>query len=206
MKTILRTLLIVLGLGVLLSLASGCLVEEKVIELVLTGESSAEFVVDDTDAAFEETAVVELGDKIADILDSANLGRDEVGSAHLSGVDFEVLTLDGTHDWQISGAIDVERDASGNFVQLLAYTSQSVEAALGVRQAAPLTAAGVSLINQALADFLAGASPARPAAAPAPRRVGPRRGAPRGPRPGRPARRGRQSRRSGRAGQRRLAA
>ena len=159
MKTILRTLLIVLGLGVLLSLASGCLVEEKVIELVLTGESSAEFVVDDTDAAFEETAVVELGDKIADILDSANLGRDEVGSAHLSGVDFEVLTLDGTHDWQISGAIDVERDASGNFVQLLAYTSQSVEAALGVRQAAPLTAAGVSLINQALADFLAGASP-----------------------------------------------
>lgn len=159
MKTILRTLTVLITLGVLLSFASGCLVEEKVIELVLTGETSAVFSYNDTDEVFEDTAVIEIGDKIDDILGSADLGRDEVGSAHVSGVDFEVLTLEGSHDWLISGSIDVQRDGSGSFAPLLDYTSQSLEDAFGNRQSAPLNAAGVDLINGALADFLLGQSP-----------------------------------------------
>jgi hypothetical protein len=158
MKTILRTLPAALAVAALLPLASGCLVEEKIIELVLTGETSVEFSYDDTDEIFEDTAVIQLGDKIDDILTGANLGRDEVGSAHVSGVDYEVLSFEGSHDWLISGAIEVDRDGGG-FVSLLDYTSQSVQEALGVRQGAPLTAAGVDLINQALADFLEGQSP-----------------------------------------------
>jgi hypothetical protein len=44
-------------------------------------------------------------------------------------------------------------------VELISYASQSVMDALGKKYVAPLTPAGVNVINQALADFVAGDNP-----------------------------------------------
>lgn len=163
MKAYLRILPSLLLAALLVGGLTSCIMEEKVIELVLKGETSAEFSYNDTNEVYQEETVIELTDKIAELIDDAGLSRDEIKSAFVVGVEYGVtaFTVPGTHaDWLISGdiTIDSTHDAS-DFVPLVEYTSQSVAAALDARLPQTLQAGGVDAINGALANFLAGGTP-----------------------------------------------
>jgi len=160
MKTILRFSPSLLLAALLVGGLASCIMEEKVIELVLKGETSAEFSYNDTNEIYQEETFIELSEKIAEMIDDAGLDRDKIASAFVVGVEYGVTAFDGTHDWAISGdiTIDSTHDAAG-FVPLVTYTSQSIQAALGERLPQTLQAGGVDAINGALTDFLAGGTP-----------------------------------------------
>lgn len=160
MKTILRFSPSLLLAALLVGGLASCIMEEKVIELVLKGETSAEFSYNDTNEVYQVETEIALSEKIAEMIDDAGLSRDEIASAFIVGVEYGVtaFTVPATHeDWAISGdiTIDSTHDATG-FVPLVTYTEQSIAAALGERLSQTLQTGGVGVINGALDDFLAG--------------------------------------------------
>lgn len=170
MKVYLRILPSLLLAALLVGGLTSCIMEEKVIELVLKGETSAEFSYNDTNEVYQEETVVELSEKIAEMLDDAGLSRDEIKSAFVVGVEYGVTAFtvpahEGA-DWQISGEITIDSthdDPATDFVALVDYDNdgdgQSVAAALNKRLPQELEMSGVDVINGALADFLAGGTP-----------------------------------------------
>jgi len=132
--------------------AAGCL-EEKTLDIVLTGETYADFSQDETSENWTEPAVIDMAQEIRDILDDNGVSGDLTG-AHVTSASYGVTQFSQDHDWDISGAITVTY--KGTTETLINYTSQSVTAALGKKISAPLLPAGVDLINLALQDFLDG--------------------------------------------------
>jgi hypothetical protein len=139
-------------------LGAGCnLMEEKALEIVITGETSADFAQNETNASWSKGAIVDVAQELRDILEDNGYATDDLVSAHVTSVSYGTVSFDQPHDWQISGAITVEYD--GSTETIVNYASQSVQGALGKKISAPLEQAGVDLINQALDDFIAGANP-----------------------------------------------
>ncbi|MBM4118825.1 hypothetical protein FJ251_14040 [bacterium] len=157
MKAILRLLPVLLLTALLVTGLSSCLMKEKVVELVLTGTTSAEYSYNDITEEYDENVVLDFTEELNQVLEDADISRDEIESAFLVGVEYGAISLTG-HDWTVSGHIQIERDGTG-FQDLVIYTDQSIEAALGKRLSAPLETAGVTVINDAMNDFLAGDSP-----------------------------------------------
>jgi hypothetical protein len=134
----------------------GCL-EEKVLEIVLTGESYADFSQDEDTANWTEAAVVDMGQEIRDILADNGYSTSDILSAHVTSVNYGVTSFNQAHDWEISGQINVTYNAQTETA--ITYTAQSVQGALGQKIPAPLETGAVDLINQALQDFLDGNNP-----------------------------------------------
>ena len=157
MKTILLWLVIAL---VALSLPA-CIMEEKTLDIVFTGETSADFAENEDDATDDpEIAVVDIADELRDILEDNDVALSEVKDAFVSAVSYGVSSFSQSHDWTVSGAVSVRRvDLAGSFTPIANYTSVSVQGALGQKTGVPLLPAGVAIVNQALDDFLAGQSP-----------------------------------------------
>lgn len=156
MKTIFTLLAIAL---VTLSL-SACIMDEKTLEIVFTGETSADFQENEDDATDDpETAVIDIADQIRDILDENDVALSEIKDAFVSSVSYGVSSFSQSHDWTVSGAVSVRRVPAGSFTPIADYTSVSVQGALGQKIGVPLLPAGVEIVNQALDDFLAGQNP-----------------------------------------------
>ncbi len=137
----------------------GCL-DDKVLEIVFTGETYADFHEDEDGADEPETALVDVADDINSILEDNDIDRSEIKDAFVTSVHYGVVQFEQSHDWTISGTISVRRvDLGGTFVTIVNYSSQSVQAALGQKIPAPLEPGGVDVVNTALDDFLAGGSP-----------------------------------------------
>ncbi|MDH4036415.1 MAG: hypothetical protein OEX18_03080 [Candidatus Krumholzibacteria bacterium] len=152
-----RTLIVPAMVVALAAMAiPGCL-EDKVVELVLTGETYADFSQDETTENFVEPAVVDMGQEIRDILNENGYGTDDILEAHVTSASYGVTSFSQAHDWEIGGRIDVTYN--GTTETAIFYTAQSVQGALGKKIPAPLEVAAVDLINTALDDFLAGANP-----------------------------------------------
>jgi len=152
-----RTLSVILAVVVLGALASpGCL-EDKVLEIVLTGETYADFSQNENSANFTTPYEVKLGQEIRDILEDNGYSPDDIVSAHVTSALYGVTSFSHTHDWEIGGTIDVTYGATT--VTAITYTSQSVQDALGQKIPAPLEPAAVDLMNTALDDFLNGSDP-----------------------------------------------
>jgi hypothetical protein len=148
-----RTLLIsVLALGLVALFGGGCL-EDKVLELVFTGETYADFSENETSADNPEIAVVDVAEKIREILDDNGYTTDDLTGAHVTSVSYGVTQFSQAHDWVLTGQIRVSRDG-GAYEVIVDYASQSVQAALGQKIPANLNQAGVDLINTALDDFI----------------------------------------------------
>jgi hypothetical protein len=159
MKAILKVLGLV-ALSCALMTLGGCLLEEKVIEIVFSGETCADFEEDHATGDFESESFLAYGQEILDVLEDNDLSRDDIARAFVMGGSYEVTDFTHTNDWTISGAILVERiGAVADPDTLLRYTSQSLEAALDDQIWAELHGDGVELLNTALEDFLAGAMP-----------------------------------------------
>lgn len=142
----------------LVPLALASCLDEKVIEIVLTGETFADFSQNETTLNWTEDAVVDIAGEIRDILEDNGYEMDDLKAAHVTSASYGVTSFSQSHDWTITGAIVVSRDG-GPFALVLDYTSQSVQAALGQKIAAPLEPAGVAVINTALDDFRNGQNP-----------------------------------------------
>lgn len=138
----------------------GC-VEDKVVEIVVTGETYADFFENETGADTPETALVDVGAEIWQILEDNGYSASDIEDAFVTSVSYGVTSFDQAHDWVLSGAISVRRfdGGPGPWEPIVTYESQSVAGALGQKIAAPLDQAGVDVVNQALDDFLAGAYP-----------------------------------------------
>ncbi len=155
-----KTTLILMLLGLVALSLPSCIMDDKVIQLVFTGETFADFSEDEDGADEAETAIVDVADELRDILEDNDISLSEIDDAFVTSVHYGVTAFSQSHDWTISGAISVRRvDLGGTATTLANYTAVSVQGALGQKIPAPLVQGGVDVINQALDDFLAGGNP-----------------------------------------------
>jgi len=156
-----KTTLIALMTIVLVTLSmTSCIMEDTVLQLVFTGESSVGFSENEDGADNPETALVNIADELRDILEENEISLSEIDDAFVTSVHYGMVSFTQSHDWTLSGAISVRRvDVGGTFTPLANYTSVSVQGALGQKMPAALETAGVAIINTALDDFLAGQTP-----------------------------------------------
>jgi hypothetical protein len=137
----------------------GCLMEEKVIEVVVKGETCIEFFEDHETQEYTTPVTVDYAQKIADILEEEGLSRSDIVEAKVMGATYQVTAFDHIHDWRISGDITAEHLGNGGPSTIIAYTNQSLIAAQPAPIAAHLDAAGVSVVNEALQAYIDGGSP-----------------------------------------------
>ena len=137
-----------------LVVGQGCVLEDKVVELVLSGETCVEFVEYHESAEWNTPIVLDYAEEIRQILEDNDIDIEKMKKALLKSVSYEVLILQGDDDWDVSGFITVKRDA-GEAKNIVEYTSQSLKGVLQKPKYANLNAAGVAIINAALASFLA---------------------------------------------------
>jgi hypothetical protein len=135
---------------------TSCILEDKVVQIVFTDKTSAEFFEDSEDELFRDTVVVDYADQIDDILEDNGLTRDSLDTAHLVSASYEVTRFEQNGDWTITGAILVDRmDISITGDTLVSYTNQSVREALNNKKKVKLHPAGVGIMNQALSQYIA---------------------------------------------------
>jgi len=147
-------LLVLLGIAVAMG---SCIMEDRIIQLVLTDKSCADFSENQTSTSFVTPARLEFGEELNRILEDNDVAREEIVHALLVSASYGVTNFTQSTAWVISGSITVEReDEADGPKTLIAYSNLSVADALGKVIPAPLDSAGVHLINRATADYLAG--------------------------------------------------
>jgi hypothetical protein len=147
------SLVIMLALGLSALVGPGCL-EDKVLDIVLTGETFADFAQDEANATFTTPVTVDMGQEIRNILDDNGYSVGDLKDAFMTSAFYGVVSFNQSHDWEITGRIDVTYGTTT--ATAITYTAQSVQGALGKKISVPLEQGGVDLINQALDDFRAG--------------------------------------------------
>ena len=155
-----RTIFIWLAIALVALSLCACVMDEKTLDIVFTGETSADFQENEDDATDDpEIAVIDIADELRDILEENEVALSEIKDAFVTSVSYGVSSFNQSHDWTVSGAVSVRRDFTGAFVPIANYTSVSVQGALGQKTGVALLPAGVAIVNQALDDFLAGQNP-----------------------------------------------
>lgn len=141
--------------------ATGCILDEKAIELVFKNVACVDFEEYHESEVFTTPETVDVADDIDDALADQGLTRADILEANLLGATYQVTDFDTEHDdWEISGSITVRRvDISDGPDTILVYTSQSIEAAMPDPVFATLHADGVGLFNRALDDYIGGSDP-----------------------------------------------
>lgn len=135
--------------------ANNCIMEEKVVEIVLTDKTCFDFVEYHVSANYTNPVEIDYAAEIDRILKDNDISRSDIYSAKVVSVTYMVTEFSHTHDWTIGGYIDVERlDVSDGPAPILNY-SQSLTAAMGSPVVATLETPGVELLNRALAEYIA---------------------------------------------------
>lgn len=154
MKTISSTMLVLLLLWLMASSIS-CVLEEKVIEIVVTGKTCVDFEENEDSENFTTPVELNYAAEIDSILEHNDLDRSDIESAHVVSATYTVTDFEHDHDWVISGAITVTRmDEAQGPATLIEYTSVSLEQVLEVEMPAVLEPGGVDLLNDALSDYI----------------------------------------------------
>jgi hypothetical protein len=136
---------------------TGCILEDKVVQIVFTDKTSAEFTQNSADEQFLTTEVIDYADQIDKILADNDIGRRDIETALLVSASYGVTSFEQAEDWKITGAILVDRrDISIAQDTLISYTNQSIQDALGKKIPAKLHPAGVGIMNQALSQYIEG--------------------------------------------------
>jgi hypothetical protein len=139
----------------------GC-IERKSVQIVLSEEVGVAVHHEEPDASGGIPTPVGFPGFLESILANNGYSREDVVAVHVVGGFFGSSNVEGDHDWVVSGQIQARRTDSvvaGPTVDVMTFESQSVKNAEGKRIVAPLTTAGVELIEQAITDYLAGDSP-----------------------------------------------
>lgn len=156
-----RLVSVVLLLTISIATLTGCLLEEKVLSMVLRGKACFEYEWYREDASFASDTVVDVAQRLDEILEENGFWREKINKAFLVSTEYKVTDVDlEHHDWVISGELRIAReDTVDGPATLLTYSSQSVHDAYLVWTPAALNADGVDLLNRAFEDYLAGADP-----------------------------------------------
>jgi hypothetical protein len=155
MKTTAIAVLLLFAAG-----SSGCLVEDREVEIVLNDEHCEEFIEYHTAANYTTPGTLEFSEELDRLLEDNDVEKDQIVDAFLVNGFYEVSEFIHTHDWELEGIITVERtDFTDSPDTLVIYTDMSVQGTLGVRTAVKLHEAGVAKVDQALDDYLAGGYP-----------------------------------------------
>jgi hypothetical protein len=144
----------VLGLG-------GCLLEDREVEIVLNEEHCLEFEEYHTIENYTTPDTLEIGEELDSLLVDNSISKDQILDAFLVSVHYEITECALTDNWELEGAITIERDdISDGPDTLLAYTELIVAPeTVGDKAQGVLNAEGVGILNRAIEDYLAGGSP-----------------------------------------------
>jgi hypothetical protein len=163
-KTMLR---IALPLACLVALASGCIYDSLHTRAVLCDKVVVNFTQNLTSPNLLSSAVSDqFRTKLLDALAAQHASLQDVESITMvSGAYKVAMPSKASHDWTITGTVTIARqdDPNGpvtegpaNFIDLL---NQSLKVAQRMPVKANLDAAGVGIVNNALADLLNGVNP-----------------------------------------------
>jgi hypothetical protein len=158
MRRIVSTLSAIVATCLLLGY-SGCVLEEKVIEVVLTGETCAEFQESHETEEYTTPVTIDYASEVDDILAGEGLSRWDIASAKVMSATYQVTEFEHPHDWTISGYITAEHVGNGGPAKIIDYTDQSLLAAQPAPIPAALSLGGVSVVNEALQAYLDGDYP-----------------------------------------------
>jgi len=160
MKATMKKTGLLLFLFGIIQISGGCIMEDRVVELVANETTCVEFVEDQSSVSFVTPATVNYAAMLNEILDDNDISREDIVSARLVSASYGVTEFPTHADWLITGSITVEReDVSDGPETLWNYASVSVSASLGKKIPMVLNSDGVGVLNRALGDFLAGGSP-----------------------------------------------
>jgi hypothetical protein len=152
--------LAVLALGGL-SLGSGCptipKIQDRVVELAVGGTTTLDFVADGSTNTWSGTGDYDLADiDINSLISGAGIDIQDVKSVTLSAVSYRVSVPDPTTGRTItSGSVSATR-GGGSPVTLLSNFQQAADQETPFITA-PVSAAGVTMINDLLSDLLTAA-------------------------------------------------
>jgi hypothetical protein len=159
MKTFSVMILALLLAGLSL-VGSGCFLEDKVIELVVTGETCADFQEDEDSASWNTPRTLDYAEQIQSILDDNGLHRSDIEEAKVTSATYTITQYSDVDEWTISGAITVKREYTGEPAVIVTYTDQDVNTGVvDIQYVADLESDGVDILNQALTDFINGVNP-----------------------------------------------
>ncbi len=153
----LKRLLLWIGI-VLLSggLTGSSCVKDRHVDVVATGELTAQFVSDGDLNTWSESKDVDLQSEVASILSGKEFEEDSPPRATIESVSYRVTRPDPTAGRTITGTITVARNG-GSPAQLFEITSVVVDQTADTSAwiPVPLTEAGTTLLNGALHDVIA---------------------------------------------------
>jgi len=140
--------------------STGCM-ETKVVEVIVKGETWADFQHGPSATeSFTDEYSVNLASVLDNTLMDAGYSRSEIKSALLNGGAYGVTVFSHTHDWTVGGQVLVQRtDGTPGPLEVAIDYSTSLEAALGQKIPITFIEDGTVVINQALTDYLAGGDP-----------------------------------------------
>jgi hypothetical protein len=161
MKKVLVAAALMIPIALALGLG-GCLVEDREVEVVLNQEHCEEFVEHHTTENYTTPTIIELGEDLDRLLADNDVSREDIVNAFLVSAFYEVTEFMHTHDWEITGAITVQRlHVTGAEPEtLIVYSELSLEDKLGEKTQVVLHPDGVAVVNTAMADYIAGGNPA----------------------------------------------
>ena len=142
-----------------LSLGAGCptvpKLEDRVVELALGSSTTVEIPAAGVINVYDDTGVENLATDIDlnNILGGAGVNVSDVKDIKLAGISYRVTVPDPTAGRSIDNSTVTARRGAGVETQLITNFSQSVSGASSWTKA-PLSPAGVTLINGLLTDIL----------------------------------------------------
>jgi hypothetical protein len=152
--SLLIVLILVVGL-------CSCLLEDREVEIVLNGDTCEDIHEYHTSENYTTPDTLELGADLDELLVENEISKEAIQSAFLSSATYTVTEFEHDHNWELEGVITIVRDdiIGGTPDTLLRYSDLSLEDDLGVTITADLHEDGVAIVNAAIADYLAGATP-----------------------------------------------
>ena len=137
---------------------SDCILEEKVIELVVLGETCVDFDESHVTDNWTTPETHDIADELDDILADNGIDKNQIISAEVISVTYEVTELpEDAPDWRLWGAITVEY--LGDLETFVNYSDERLSDLDGVAKYADLNEDGIDVIHNAIDSYLLDGSP-----------------------------------------------
>ena len=151
----------VLLLLFLMAGGTGCILDTKIVEIVLSDWACVTFDEVHTSVSNNPADTLDYAEQLDQLLADNDMSRSDIKSAHVVKATYEVTEVTSTDDFTITGMIRVQRgDIADGPEVIVNYDSQAITPGeIGIVHNAPLNGAGVALLNRALADYLDDSGP-----------------------------------------------
>jgi hypothetical protein len=137
-----------------------CVLEEKVVEVVITDELCITFNENSPDDEFVTDSLFDYSAELDNALAENGLVRSDLINCTLVSASYEVTDFVNIHDWKICGSVSlIRKDIIDDPKPIINYTSQSILGACGNKTPVMLNTAGVALFNRAFDDYFTGGNP-----------------------------------------------